>query len=244
MGHELVPGIHHVGIAARADLDLRDGLQDGAEVDLRRRHLEGVLAERHGQRHVRLRLVLEIDGAPVGLARSRLDELGRLGEVLLAAHDIRLQARDAKLLLARQVEMTQLADGGHIAKDPEEIELALLRQRRPQTLAKAELPLPHLARVGIVGRGPGRLAHLLLDLLQKLLDPDGRRHRLLRARPGRSRAGSPGRRSRARPGSTPSAHRRPGRAGRRRTCGRAARPSPAFFIAGRRRPGAGSFAAR
>jgi hypothetical protein len=43
--HELVPGIHHVGIAVRADLDLGDGLQDSAEAHLRRGQLEGVLAE-------------------------------------------------------------------------------------------------------------------------------------------------------------------------------------------------------
>jgi len=73
-----------------------------------------------------------------------------LGKVLLAADDIRLQARDTKLLFAGKVEMAQRADRGHIAKDPQEIELALLRQRRPQTLAKAEPPLSHLARVGIV----------------------------------------------------------------------------------------------
>ena len=32
--------------------------------------------------------------------------------------------------------------GGHVAKDPEEVELALLGQRRAQPLAEAELPGP------------------------------------------------------------------------------------------------------
>jgi hypothetical protein len=45
-------------------------------------------------------------------------------------------------------------------------------------LTKPESALSHLARVGIVGCGPRRLAHLLLDLPEKLLDPDSRRHRL------------------------------------------------------------------
>ena len=36
--------------------------------------------------------LLKYDGAPVGLARSRLDELGRPGEVLLAVDDVRVQA--------------------------------------------------------------------------------------------------------------------------------------------------------
>ena len=108
MGDQLVAGIHHVGIAVRADLDLGDDLQHGAEADLRRGHLDGVLADGHGQRHVRLGLVLEVDGTPVRLARPRLDELGRPGEVLLAADDVRVQAGDAELLLAGEVEMAEL----------------------------------------------------------------------------------------------------------------------------------------
>ena len=100
VGHELVLGIDHVGVPVRPDVYLGDGLQDGAEADLRRGHLEGVLAERHGQRHVRLGLVDEIDGTPVRLARLRFEELGRLGEVLLAADDVRVEARHAKLLFA------------------------------------------------------------------------------------------------------------------------------------------------
>ena len=178
MSHQLIAGIHHVGITVRADLDLRNDLLHRAEVDLGRGHLDGVLSPRHRQRHVRLRLVLEVDGTPVRLARSRLDELGRPGEVLLASHNIRVQARDTKLLLAGEVEMAELADGGDVAKDSEEVELALLGHGRSQSLAKSQLGWSHLARVGIVGRGPSRLAHLQLDLFQKLLDTGRRGHRL------------------------------------------------------------------
>src|SRR5260370_778808 len=82
----------------------------------------------------------------------------------------RTRARGPKLLLAGEIEMAERADGRGVAKDPEEIELALLRQRRPQPPSKSQLRRSHLARVGIVGRSPGRLAHLQLDLLQELLD--------------------------------------------------------------------------
>ena len=178
VGDELVPGIHHVGIPVRADLDLGNDLLHGAKADLGRGHLDGVLASRHCQRHVRLRLVLEVDGAPVRLARSRLHELGLLGEVLLASDHIRLQARDTKLLLAGEVEVAQRADRGNITQHSQEVELALLGHGRAQSLAKAQLGWSHLAGVGIVGRGPGRLAHLQLDLFQKLLDAGRRGHRL------------------------------------------------------------------
>ena len=160
VGHELVTGIHHVGVPVRADLDLGNDLLHSAEADLGRGHLDSVLAPRHRQRHVRLRLVLEVDGTPVRLARSRLHELGRPGEVLLTSHNVQPQARNAKLLLAGQVEMAELAHGGDVAKDSEEVELALLGHGRAQSLAKAQLGWSHLAGVGIVGRGPGRLAHL------------------------------------------------------------------------------------
>ena len=176
MRHQMVAGIHHVGIAAGADLDLGHHLQDGAEADLGRGHLDGVLANRHRERHVRLGPVLEVDGAPVRLAGSGLHELGRPGEVLLAAHDIRLQARDVKLFLAGEIEMAEVADGGDVAEDAEEVQLALLGHRRPQAFPKPQASLPRLTRVGVVGGGPGRLPHLPLDFLQKLLDAGGRRH--------------------------------------------------------------------
>ena len=178
MGHELVTGIHHVGVPVRADLDLGNDLLHRAETDFGCGHLDGVLAPRHRQRDVWLRLVLEVDGTPVRLARSRLDELGLPGEVLLAADHVRPQTRNAKLLLAGEVEMAELADGGDVAKDSEEVELALLGHGRAQPLAKSQLGWSHLAGVGIVGRGPGRLAHLQLDLFQKLLDAGRRGHRL------------------------------------------------------------------
>ena len=178
MGDQMVAGIHDIGISARADLDLGDNLHDSRKANLRSGHLEGVLATRHGKRDVRLGLVLEVDRAPVHPAGPRLDELGRPGEILLASDDIRVHARDTKLLFAGEVEMAQLDDGGDVAKDPEKVQLALLRQRRSQAFSKFEPCCSHLASVRIVGRGPGRLAYLLFDLLQELRDPGSRGHRL------------------------------------------------------------------
>ena len=175
----MVLRVHHVGVALRADLDLRDDLLDGAEADLRRGHLDRVLADGHGERHVRLGFVLEVDGAPVGLAR--LAPRGTLGareksSWLPTTSGSRRETRSCSLP-ARSRWLSSLT-AGTLRRTLQEVELALLGQRRAQSLAKAEPALPHLARVGIVGDGPGRLAHLLLDLLQELLDPGGRGHRL------------------------------------------------------------------
>src|SRR5262249_58232950 len=61
--------------------------------------------------------------------------------------------------------------------NPHEVELALLRHRRAKALAKSELALSDLAGVGILGCRPGRLPHLLPDILEEFLDPGGGRHR-------------------------------------------------------------------
>src|SRR5262249_1397397 len=67
-----------------------------------------------------------------------------------------------ELFLARPVEMKDLGDSGHVAKEPQIVDLALLPGRR-----------------GIVERGLGRPAHLSLYVLDELLDPRSRRNGLL-----------------------------------------------------------------
>jgi len=105
VGHEPIARVHHVGIAPGAHVDLRHQLDHGPEAHLGRRHLHRVLADRHRERDEGLCFVLQIDGTPVRLAPLRLEELGRSGEVLLAARDIRVETGDPQLLLAREVEV-------------------------------------------------------------------------------------------------------------------------------------------
>src|SRR4030095_1712480 len=93
---------------------------------------------------------------PVGLACPGRDEGGCAREIVSAADDVQVEAGDPELLLAREVEVAELGDGRDVAKDPDEIELALRGQRRPETLAKSEAARAHLAGVGIVGGGAGR----------------------------------------------------------------------------------------
>jgi hypothetical protein len=54
VGDELVARVHDVGVAARPDLDLRDDAPDVAQAHLRRRDLDGVLADGDGERRERL----------------------------------------------------------------------------------------------------------------------------------------------------------------------------------------------
>ena len=138
MGDQLVTGVHHIGVAVRADLDLRHDFQDGPEIDLRGGHLDRVLADGQGQGDVRLGAVLEVHRTPVRLSRPGLEELGRPREIFLTAHDVRVQARDPQLLLAGEVEVGELADGRDVAQDPQEVELPLLGQGGAQAFAKSQ----------------------------------------------------------------------------------------------------------
>ena len=52
--------VHDVCIAARADLDLGDQLQDGLEIDLGDGDLHRIGAHRHGEGDMRLRVVPEV----------------------------------------------------------------------------------------------------------------------------------------------------------------------------------------
>ena len=75
-------------------------------------------ARAHGDRHVRLGLVAEVDRAEVGLARSGLLEARVAGEVDAAADRVHRQPRHPKLLVAGRVEIADLGDRGRPAQQP------------------------------------------------------------------------------------------------------------------------------
>ena len=121
MGEQVALRVHHIGVTARADLGLGNRLLDGLEADLGRGDLDGVLPHWHGERQVGLDAVPEVDGAPVRLPRLSREELRRLREVLLASHGVKCHAGHAELLPARDVEVAELADRGHVAEEAEEV---------------------------------------------------------------------------------------------------------------------------
>jgi hypothetical protein len=73
--------IDDVGVARLADLDRPHGIPDGFEIDLRQGHAVVHPAMRHGERHVRLGVFLEVDGAEMRLSVPRLNEAHIAGEV-------------------------------------------------------------------------------------------------------------------------------------------------------------------
>ena len=145
----------HIGVAALADLDLRDHVPDELEVDLG--DADAGVAPRAGdrERHVGLGLAAEVDRAVIDLLRHRLGEFRVLRQVEPAADHVHGEPRHPELLLAGRIELRQLGDGRHLAQQPQRVEAALLeRARRPGQL-----------------RGPAELA---LDLLDELADLRGR----------------------------------------------------------------------
>ena len=148
MREEAAARVHHVGVAATPRLNLSDGPLDRLEADLGRGDLHGILPDRDREREVWLHAIPEVHRAPVRLPRSRLAELRSLREILLAGHRIQGQPRNAELLLARYVEMAELADRRHVADKAQEVELALLGQGRPSSPRKASFPSPSWAAAG------------------------------------------------------------------------------------------------
>ena len=152
--------VDDIGMAAIADLDLRDHVPDQLEIDLGNAHAGVAPGAGNGERHVRLGFAAEIDRPVIDLARRRLGELGIVGEIGAAGDHVHGEPRHPQPLLAGGVELRQLGNGRHLAQQPQRIEAALLdRARRPRQL-----------------RGPAELA---LDLLDELADLGGGGFRLL-----------------------------------------------------------------
>ena len=161
MRDQVAVGVHDVGVAGLADLDLRDHVPDELEVDLRHRHpgLVAAAAQRDGD--VRLGLLAEVDEAEVGLALLGIAEARVLGEIRPAAHHVHGEAGDAELLLPRRVDVADLGDRRHLAEEAEVVSAPLLHGRRGS----------HDGRLG-------RPADLALDFLDELLDAGGSAERL------------------------------------------------------------------
>src|SRR5262245_35857869 len=152
--------IHHVGLSALTNFDLRYDVPNQLEVDFS--HTDASVAPRtgKGQGHVRLRLAPEIDRAVVDLVRHCFEEFRLLGEIGLTADHIHGQTRDAQLLATAGVELRELCDRGYLTQEAQPVETALVDgSRRPRQLR--------------------RPPHLTFDLLDQLSDLCGGGFRLL-----------------------------------------------------------------
>ncbi len=157
--------VDDIGVAALADLDLRDHVPDELEIDFRDAHTRVAPRAGDGQRHVRLGFAAEIDRPVIDLARHRFRELGIVGEVGAAGDHVHGQPRDSQPLFAGGVELGELSDGGHLTQQAQGVEAALFdRARRPRQLrGPAELALDLLDELTDLGRGGFRLLALDAD---------------------------------------------------------------------------------
>ena len=80
--------VDDIGVAALADLDLRDHVPDQFEIDFGDAHAGVAPRAGNGQRHIRLGFAAEIDRAVVDLARHRFRELGIIGKVGAARNHV------------------------------------------------------------------------------------------------------------------------------------------------------------
>ena len=170
MGDEPPPPIHHIGVAALADLQRRDDVPDQLQIDLGDSDAGVAAVARHCQCHIRLGFLAEIDRAEPDAVCLGFDEGRALREIRLAADRVHRQARHFELLLALAVELREFGDRRHLTPQANIILAALVeRPRRPLRM-----------------RGPADLA---LDLLDKLCDALRRRCRLLLLHPDEGRLG-------------------------------------------------------
>src|SRR5947207_8309938 len=160
MGDEPPLRVDDIGVAALADLDLRDHVPNELKIDLGDADARVAPRAGNGERHVRLGFAAEIDWAVIDLARHRFGEFGVTGQIGAARDHVHGEPRYPQPLLAGGVELRELGDGGDLAQQPQGVETALLdRARRPRQL-----------------RGP---AELTLDLFDELADLGGGGLRLL-----------------------------------------------------------------
>src|SRR5437899_758000 len=101
MSYKTAALIHHISISTLADCQVRDHVPDELEVCFGGDDSRVLPRTGHGNRHVRLRFLTEVDRAEIGLACNCFLELRVAGEIEIAADDIHCQARNAQLLMPR-----------------------------------------------------------------------------------------------------------------------------------------------
>ncbi len=168
MRDQASPAVDHIGLSVLADLDLRDDVPDEFEVDLGHAHIGVARAQR--DRHVRLRSAAKIHRAAIRLADLRLQELGVVGKVELAADFVQAQTRHPQLLVPGAVEQREVGDRGNLAQHhAPQIEAAPVRRGRGPRLMGGPCELlfdvPH--ELGDIARRLRRL--LVLDADQRRL---------------------------------------------------------------------------
>src|SRR3989442_9265804 len=148
-------------MAGFADLDRRHHAPDELEVHLGARQ-RGAEPPAEGDRHIGLGLLAEVHRPVEDPAGFRLEELGVARDVGATTYHVHREARDAELLPARGIQITDFGDRWRLAQEAQVVDAALV----------------HLSR-GRAEQGLGGPAHLALDLLDELLDLPGRRERFL-----------------------------------------------------------------
>ena len=153
-------GIHHIGSAGSADMDLIDDIPDVREIDLGHADAGIAACAGDGQRHERFGAAPEIDGSIIDLVGDGRLELFVCREVGVAADPVHGLPRNAQLLAPLVIQQAQLRNRRNLAQQSDAIELTLLHGRhRPGQM--------------------GRPAEMAFDLLDELGDLRGCRAGLL-----------------------------------------------------------------
>src|SRR5262245_24946530 len=175
--------VHDVSMSHPAQADPGHYVPDRLEAYLRNGYFHRVLPRRHCDRHVRLGVVVEVDGAEIGLSGPCGEESRRFGEVLAGAYRVQLETRNTDLFAAADIEVAHRPRRRNGAQKTQEIKLALLDQRAGKRVPKFRALAPRARDRRVIGGGVRGRSQLPLDLQDEALDPLRGRESLLALEP-------------------------------------------------------------
>ena len=131
--------VNNISPTALADLNLRDDVPNEGEIHLPNDNAILRSNAGHGYRHIRLRLVDEINRPIVNFIDHRLNERRLLRMIGMTCDDIRRFARHAVLFSSHRIELHELGQCRHLAQQANRIKLPFIQC----AVAQGQLGFPY-----------------------------------------------------------------------------------------------------
>ena len=138
--------VNDISLSIFAHLNWRYDVPNEREIHLRNDNAEFRSNAGHGYRHIRLRLVDEIDRPIIDFVGHRLTKCRFLRMIDVTLDDIRRFPRHAILLSSRRIELHDLGQRRHLAHHANRIELPFIQR----AIAQGHMGFPHQSRRDLV----------------------------------------------------------------------------------------------
>ena len=138
--------VNNIGLAAFADLNLRNNIPNECEIHLPDDNAVFRSNAGHGYRHIRLRFIDEIDWPIIDFVGHGLNECGLLRMIGVARDDIRRFSGHTELLASRRIQLHDFGQCRHLAHQPHSIKLPFIEC----TVVQRKLGFPRQSRRDLV----------------------------------------------------------------------------------------------